>query len=213
MDAPVLTLYLSVLILINCACAIPIKEGPRSFRSFVPRKNAVFSPKRRPINSWSRSGPSHGIAQSRRSRWRVDQESQSRNDLVAGMMQRHNAILEKNRHTLFLRRRVTEIPISTLSAWTIELNESESKVKTADSDEFVYVSECEDEMQHRHFRLPAGTSTVQIRFHSGGGRDDKFYSDKGTMWLILNAKTDVIWFSSDRSIKDIRSHGDIWNDY
>ena len=134
------------------------------------------------------------------------------NDLMAQMMQRHNDILETNRHTLFLRRRVTEIPMSTLCAWTIELNASESKHKPADSADFLYIAEKYGEnMKHRHFRVLDCSDTVQIRFNNGEGRDEQFYSDRGTLWLILNAKADMVWFSSDRSIKDIKSD-DLWSD-
>ena len=212
METAALTLYVSVLILFNCAIASPNQLTSRHVKYLVPRRNAIFSQNTHPINLWRGSIKRYDSSQSKSSGRRFYEENRSMNDLMAQMMQRHNDILETNRHTLFLRRRVTEIPMSTLCAWTIELNASESKHKPADSADFLYIAEKYGEnMKHRHFRVLDCSDTVQIRFNNGEGRDEQFYSDRGTLWLILNAKADMVWFSSDRSIKDIKSD-DLWSD-
>lgn len=119
----------------------------------------------------------------------------------------HNNILKANKRALMFSRKVTEIPISPVSSWTIELDEPLAWDKAVESAQFLHIAEQNgNEIKNRHFWIPDTCNVIQIRFHDGSGGSAKSMDEhdgEGILWITLDSRIEMFWLRSDRPIKKL----------
>ena len=141
---------------------------------------------------------------------------QEKSRLQATQLRKHNDYVLFQRNWPMLRgfvQTVSEISISTLNAWTITLDESD---KTDGN--FWICERCSTNSgpcaSKKNYKLPAATSTIQIRFKDQLKKSTSWYHEDGTLWLELhpppcNPDMSHIWFYSDRVIKSVDVEPDV----
>lgn len=119
----------------------------------------------------------------------------------------HNKVALYNQNRRMFRQTVSEISISILNALTIELDES---VKSDGN--FWICEKCTLRCSFKkNYKLPAATTTIQIRFKDQLKAATSWFDDRGNLWIELypppfasaEPYSHRIWFYSDRAIKNV----------
>ena len=103
-------------------------------------------------------------------------------------------------------RTLKDKPNSSQNAWIIELNDVEISHQAQSSDGTFLVSEqWENNIVNREFTVAVSTKFIRIYFAAEGGSTCAWKLLDHTQWIILDSRSEFLLFSSERSIRSIKT--------
>lgn len=130
-----------------------------------------------------------------------------RDDTVDGGTQKEQNAMSQHKFNYVLEpRSLREKSNSHRDAWIVELNDSEMSRKVRPTDGTLVVSEqWGSVIANREFNVSANTRFIRIRFAPEGGSTAAYKILDHTQWIILDARAEFLLFSSERSIRSIKT--------